>query len=53
MLTALRDWEKSEMTDMKIICVGDLCCDLIVPYGKMQDALARGDISKETTDPVL
>ena len=38
------------MTDMKIICVGDLCCDLIVPYGKMQDALARGDISKETTD---
>ena len=35
---------------MQIICVGDLCCDLIVPYGKMQEALARGDISKETTD---
>lgn len=35
---------------MQIICVGDLCCDLIVPYGKMQEALARGDISKEVTD---
>ena len=35
---------------MQIICVGDLCCDLIVPYGEMQEALARGDISKEVTD---
>ena len=35
---------------MQIICVGDLCCDLIVPYGKMQEALACGDIRKETTD---
>ena len=35
---------------MQIICVGDLCCDLIVPYGKMLDALARGDIRKEVTD---
>ena len=34
---------------MQIICVGDLCCDLIVPYGKMQQALFRGDISKEVT----
>ena len=34
----------------QIICVGDLCCDLIVPYGQMQEALERGDISKETTD---
>ena len=34
---------------MQIICVGDLCCDLIVPYGKMQETLARCDISKETT----
>ena len=32
-----------------IICVGDLCCDLIVPYGKMQEALVSGDISKEVT----
>ena len=35
---------------MQIICVGDLCCDLIVPYGKMQETLAAGDISKKTTD---
>lgn len=35
---------------MHILCVGDLCCDLIVPYGKMQQALQRGDISKEVTD---
>ena len=35
---------------MQIICVGDLCCDLIVPYGKMQEALACGDIRKETAD---
>ncbi len=34
----------------RIICVGDLCCDLIVPYGKMRQALQAGDISKETTD---
>ena len=34
----------------QIICVGDLCCDLIVPYGQMQNALTCGDISKETTD---
>ncbi len=34
----------------QIICVGDLCCDLIVPYGKMKQALRLGDISKETTD---
>ncbi len=34
----------------QIICVGDLCCDLIVPYGNMQQALRLGDISKETTD---
>ena len=34
---------------MQIICVGDLCCDLIVPYGKMKDALSRGDISREVT----
>ena len=34
---------------LQIICVGDLCCDLIVPYGKMKEALASGDISKETT----
>lgn len=33
-----------------ILCVGDLCCDLIVPYGKMQQVLQRGDISKEVTD---
>ena len=35
---------------MKIICVGDLCCDLIVPYGKMRQALLRGDISRDVTD---
>ena len=35
---------------MQIICVGDLCCDLIVPYGKMQEALACGDIRKETAE---
>ena len=35
---------------MQIICVGDLCCDLIVPFGKMQEALRSGDISKEVTD---
>ncbi len=35
---------------MHIICVGDLCCDLIVPYGKMQQALRSFDISKEMTD---
>ena len=35
---------------MHIICVGDLCCDLIVPYGKMQQALRSFDISKEVTD---
>ena len=35
---------------MQILCVGDLCCDLIVPYGQMQEALARGDISRETND---
>jgi len=34
---------------MQIICVGDLCCDLIVPYGKMLEALSRGDIRKEVT----
>ncbi len=34
----------------QIICAGDLCCDLIVPYGRMQQALRLGDISKETTD---
>lgn len=38
------------MSLRQVICAGDLCCDLIVPYGKMQDALARGDISKEVTD---
>ena len=38
------------MSTKQVICIGDLCCDLIVPYGKMQDALARGDISKEVTD---
>ena len=35
---------------MQIICVGDLCCDLIVPYGKMRQALSCGDISKDVTD---
>ena len=35
---------------MQIICVGDLCCDLIVPYGKMKEALACGDFRKETAD---
>ena len=35
---------------MRIICVGDLCCDLIVPYGKMRQALSLGDFSKETAD---
>jgi sugar/nucleoside kinase (ribokinase family) len=34
----------------KIICVGDLCCDLIVPYGRMKEALRTGDISKKTTE---
>ena len=38
------------MATVQIICVGDLCCDLIVPYGKMQEALRSGDISKEVTD---
>ena len=38
------------MSVRQVICAGDLCCDLIVPYGKMQDALARGDISREVTD---
>ena len=38
---------------MQIICVGDLCCDLIVPYGRMQEALSRGDISRETTEQLL
>ena len=36
-----------------MICVGDLCCDLIVPYGGMRSALARGDFSKETADSML
>ena len=35
---------------MQIICVGDLCCDLIVPYGKMRLALAHGHISKEMAE---
>lgn len=35
---------------MQIICVGDLCCDLIVPYGEMRQALAQGNISRETTE---
>lgn len=35
---------------MQIICVGDLCCDLIVPYGKMRMALANGNISKELAE---
>ncbi len=38
------------MATVQIICVGDLCCDLIVPFGKMQEALRSGDISKEVTD---
>ena len=38
------------MTARQVICAGDLCCDLIVPYGKMQDALTCGNISKEVTD---
>ena len=38
---------------MQIICVGDLCCDLIVPYGRMQEALSRGDISRATTEQLL
>ena len=38
------------MATVQIICVGDLCCDLIVPYGKMQEALRSGDISKKVTD---
>ena len=38
------------MATVHILCVGDLCCDLIVPYGKMQQVLQRGDISKEVTD---
>ncbi|MBQ1312043.1 MAG: carbohydrate kinase family protein [Blautia sp.] len=33
---------------MQIICIGDLCCDLVVPYGKMREILASGDIRKET-----
>ena len=32
---------------MHIICLGDLCCDLIVPYGKMQKILASPDLSGE------
>ena len=35
---------------MQIICVGDLCCDLVVPYGDMRKALSCGDIRKETVD---
>ena len=38
---------------MSVICVGDLCCDLIVPYGGMRAALARGDFSKKTADSML
>lgn len=33
-----------------IICVGDLCCDLIVPYGEMKQTLKKKDISKSTVD---
>lgn len=35
---------------MQIICVGDLCCDLIVPYGKMQEALRHKEIRKAAAE---
>ena len=35
---------------MQIICVGDLCCDLIVPYGRMREALRSGEFSRETAE---
>ncbi len=38
---------------MSIICVGDLCCDLIVPYGKMKEALAAGDFSSGSASSML
>ena len=38
---------------MQIICVGDLCCDLVVPYGRMREALREGAVSKETADSLL
>ena len=34
----------------RIICVGDLCCDIVVPYGKMKEALSCGDITRRTTE---
>ena len=38
---------------MQIICVGDLCCDLVIPYGRMRQALREGAVSKETADSLL
>ena len=37
---------------MQIFCIGDLCCDLIIPYGKMKQMLAAGDISKSSASGV-
>ena len=37
---------------MRIFCIGDLCCDLIIPYGKMKQMLAAGDISKSSASGV-
>jgi sugar/nucleoside kinase (ribokinase family) len=38
--------------DMRIFCIGDLCCDLIIPYGKMKQMLAADDISKSSASGV-